>query len=104
MRHVLAAVAAALRAGGMAEPAGAGLLVAPARLTLLAATGGPPAGARAVPVAAIAGAADEEDLAALEPMAGDEAQRVHGSGAVTAKNWTLPASRATKDSSKPGSG
>jgi hypothetical protein len=80
MRHVLAAVAVVLRAGGVAEATGASPLVAPPCLALLAATDRQPAGARAVPLAAITAAADEEDLPALGAVTDDEAQRIHGSG------------------------
>jgi hypothetical protein len=103
MRHVLAAIAVVLRAGGMAEAAGASPLMTPPRLTLLAAACRPPAGARAVALAPIAAAADEEDLPALGTVAHDEAQRIHGSGRA-AKNWTPTSSRATKDLVEPGSG
>jgi hypothetical protein len=103
MRHVLAAVAVILRAGGVAEAAGASPLVTPPRLTLLAAACRPPAGARAVPLAAITAAADEEDLPTLGTVTHDEAQRIHGSGRA-AKNWTPTSSRATKISSSPALG
>jgi hypothetical protein len=80
MRHVLAAVAVGLRPGGVAEATVAALLMMSPRLALLAASSRHPAGTRAVPLAAIAAAADEEDLPALGAMAHDEAQRIHGSG------------------------
>jgi hypothetical protein len=80
MRHVLAAVAVVLRASGVVEATVATPLMTSPRLALLAAACRHPAGARAVPLAAIAAAADEEDLPALGAMAHNEAQRIHGSG------------------------
>jgi hypothetical protein len=98
MRHELAPVAVDLRASRVVEPAGAALLVAPPRLALLASPGRLGAGPRAVALAPVAAAADEEDLPAVGPEADDEAQRVHGLGRA-AKNWTPPPRRATNTSS-----
>jgi hypothetical protein len=95
MRHVLAAVAIALCAGGVGEPARAALLVLSSGLALLSPPHRRRAGAGAILVAAIAATTDEEDLAALETATHGEAQRIHGL-AATAKNWTSAARRATK--------
>lgn len=80
MRHVLAAVAIRLRSRGVVQASIATALVSMPSLTLLAPASRRRALARAVPLAAIAAAADEEDLPAIGAVADDEAQRVHGSG------------------------
>jgi hypothetical protein len=98
MRHESLAVAVVLRARRVIEPAGAAALMSPPRLALLAPPRRLRAGPRAVALAAIAAAADEEDLPALGAEADDEAQRVHGLGRA-AKNWTPTARRATNTSS-----
>jgi hypothetical protein len=74
MRHFLVAGPVARLAGGMAQPAGPALLIALAR----PAQRDPPrvagAGVRAVPLAAIAPSAQEEQLVALQPAAEDQPQ------------------------------
>jgi hypothetical protein len=80
MRHVPPAGAVVARSVGVVEAAEASLLVAAAGLALLAAAGDRGALARAVPMAAVAAAAEEEDLPAVGAVADDEAQRVHGLG------------------------
>lgn len=80
MRHLrgLDAVEVPLLASGVVGPAGRGPLIALARLALrgVARQGGADPGAVGLPV--VAEAAQEEELPA--GPAGDEAQRVHGSG------------------------
>ncbi|HEU4734069.1 MAG TPA: hypothetical protein VFT22_39530, partial [Kofleriaceae bacterium] len=80
MRHGLATVAVVLRPRRVIEPSGAGSLMAPTGLPLLAPPRELPARPRAVLLPTIAAAADEEHLAALGAAADDEAKRIHGSG------------------------
>jgi len=80
MRHVLAPVAVGLRPVGMVAATDLAPLVAPAGVPLLGPPGRRRARSRAVPLAAVAAPADEEDLPAQRPVTDDKAQRVHGSG------------------------
>jgi hypothetical protein len=104
MRHVLPAVAVVLRAGRVIEAATATPLMATPRLALLAAPGRHPAGARAVPLAAITAAADEEDLPALGAVAHDEAQRIHGSAPRPPRTGRRPRAVRRRISSTPALG
>jgi len=80
MRHVLLPVAVVPRASGVVEAADASSLMPTTDLALLAPTRRRRARFRAVPLTAVAPAADEEDLPTIGAVADDEAQRVHGSG------------------------
>lgn len=65
MRHFLAAGAVAGLAGGVVEAAGAAPLIAPAGVLERGAPGALSAGARAVPLPAVASPAQVEELATL---------------------------------------
>ena len=82
MRHGLATVPVVLGPRGVVEPAGPGSLMAPPGLPLLVPPRDLPAATRAVLLATIAAAADEEHLATLGATADDKAKRIHGSGRV----------------------
>ncbi len=79
MRHILVPPPVPGLASGVAEAAAPAVLIAPAGGVEGGAAGPVGTAPRAVPIAAIAAAAEKEDLAAVDAGADHEPERVHRS-------------------------
>jgi hypothetical protein len=85
MRHIFAPGPVSGLARGVAEAAGPAVLIASAGGVKRGAASPVGAAPRAVPVAAIAAAAEEEDVAAIGAGADHESERVHRSSRTLRK-------------------